>query len=106
MSNNDCKEVWENEEESLSEVTDVSTFLSEGVLEIKRVQTLSNGWITDSYILVLGIGGPHVEINTSTGLLSVFWWSDTYESRTYDSKVVSLLEVVEEYLNEIYESDQ
>ena len=35
-------------------------------------------------IIVVGTGGPHIELNTSTGLIEGKWWHETYDIN-YDS---------------------
>jgi len=81
--------------------TDIGTFLSEDVLEIKREQYMSgrDGWTTSFYTLVLGTGGPHTEFTTN-GLICVYWGGDKLESTTHNDDAISAIEQIEEYLNE------
>jgi hypothetical protein len=86
------------------ETTDIGTFLSEEVLEIKREQYYSSGkWITSFYTLVLGTGGPHVEFTTN-GLICVYWGGEKLESSTYDPDAISAIEQIESDLQETTEA--
>jgi hypothetical protein len=86
------------------ETSDIGTFLSEEVLEIKREQYLSNGkWITSFYTLVIGTGGPHTEFNTN-GLICVYWGGEKLEATTYDSDALATIEQIEEDLRETTEA--
>jgi hypothetical protein len=83
--------------------SDIGTFLSEDVLEIKREQYLSNGkWQTSFYTLVTGTGGPHTEFTTN-GLICVYWGGEKREFTTYDKDAISAIEQIEDYLNETSE---
>ena len=104
MTSEDCLRVWKDTEEEIENITDIYEFLSEDVLEITRdqYQGYNGEWTTKSYTLVLGTGGPHTEIDTNC-IISVFWWSDECVSKSFSSKVESVMSEIEEYLNEIYQ---
>jgi hypothetical protein len=117
----DVREIWERTEERLSRIFDPDYWKEEGfdleddnptflfmeneVLEIKREQYLSNGkWITQYYTLVLGTGGPHVEFQTDHHI-NVYWGGEKAEFTTYNEKAIENIDLIEEYLNEIYGSE-
>ncbi len=97
-------EYWENEGYELNDDSPMGLFFDD-VLEIKREQYLSNGkWITQYYTLVLGTGGPHIEFQTDHHI-NVYWGGDKAEFTTYDEKAIENINLIEEYLNEIYGSE-
>ena len=94
--------IFEAQEEELKNIRDIGDYLNEDVLEIKREQTLSgNGWSTTHYTLVTGLGGPHVEFDTQYHIY-VYWGGDKIESCTYDNDVRSIIDEIEQWLNELY----
>lgn len=79
----------------------VENFL-DGVLEIRRIQTLTaDSWKTHTYELVLATGGPHIEVNTAEGSIEG-WWYDEHIKRALPTKVWKFLTEVEEYLTKGY----
>jgi hypothetical protein len=94
--------IFEAQEEELRNIRDIGDYLNEDVLEIKREQTLgSDGWNTTHYTLVTGLGGPYVEFDTQYHI-HVYWGGDKIESCTYDNDVRSIIDEIEEWLNELY----
>ena len=58
------------------EDTRVETIL-DNALEIQRVQTLIGGhWETTNYILVMTVGGPHIEYDLDRSVVDGYWSSD------------------------------
>lgn len=85
-------------------IPDISDFISEDVLEIKREQYFSDGkWITSFYTLVTGTGGPHVEFDTNYHI-NVYWGGERKEFTTYDDDARASIDQIEDYLKEM-ESD-
>ena len=99
--------IWDAQEKELAELgrktfggDALITYLEEDILEIKREQYLSDGkWSTSKYILVTGIGGPHVEFDTN-GLISVYWAGGVQEYVTYDKDALGAIQMISEYLDE------
>ena len=87
------------DEDSDEDALDV--FLREGILEIKREQSLQDrGWVTNSYTIVTGTGGPHVEFDT--GYHINVYWSDKMEATTYNDNARATIDRIEDYLKELY----
>ena len=94
--------IFEAQEEELKNIRDIVDYLNDDVLEIKREQTLSgNGWSTTHYTLVTGLGGPHVEFDTQYHIY-VYWGGDKIESCTYDNDARSMIDEIEQWLNDLY----
>ena len=94
--------IFEAQEAELKNIRDISEYLNNEVLEIKRKQSLgSDGWNTTHYTLVTGIGGPHVEFDTQYHIY-VYWGSDKIESCTHDIDVRNIIDEIEKYLDEHY----
>ena len=94
--------IFEAQEEELKNIRDIGDYLNEDVLEIIREQFLgSDGWITSEYTLVTGTGGPHVEFDTQYHI-HVYWGSDKIESCTYDMDARSMIDEIEQWLNDLY----
>ena len=80
---------------------DIGNWINDCVLDISREQYYSSGeWVTKGYTLVTGTGGPHCEFNTN-GEITVYWGGESY---TYYmcSDARSIVEDIEEYLNEVF----
>jgi hypothetical protein len=86
-------EEWNHTAERLEDSTP-SEILDE-VLELKREQAyVEDRWQTTEYVLVLTVGGPHIEVKTN-GKLSVHW--------SGESKEMMLNEDGKDTLNEVYQ---
>ena len=97
-------EFWLKELEKMAEKDiDIGEWLNDNVLELRREQTLIKGeWKTISYILVVTVGGPYVEINDDK--VVGCWWSNKIEIRL-TPKAKKGYEKVFEFLEEIWGSE-
>lgn len=103
--------IWEAQEAELRnlDADGIFQYLSDDVLEVKRVQYLSeyvpgkkgSQWVTEKYILVTGTGGPHVEFDTNHRI-SVFWGGDSWEESTTDSAAVNVINEIARVLDESF----
>ncbi len=65
---------------------EVDRFLTEDVLEVRREQThMTDGWMTEKYILVVTTGGPHIEFDI-TGEVVGYWGSETVRRTAYSAE--------------------
>jgi len=92
--------IWDAQERELAEFTgNIADYLEQEVLEIKREQYLSDGkWLTTKYLLVTGLGGPHVEFDTDNKI-SVFWAGRKQEYMTHDPRAVRTIDAIREELD-------
>jgi hypothetical protein len=102
--------IWEAQEKELRELKadDIFQYLSDDVLEIKRVQYISeyvpgkgSQWVVEKYILVTGTGGPHVEFDTNHRI-SVYWGGDSWEEATTDFAATSVINEIARVLDESF----
>ncbi|MBO8181135.1 MAG: hypothetical protein H0Z19_11815 [Archaeoglobus sp.] len=86
----------ELDEDPLEEFTD-------RILDISRTQQLlSDGWETTSYEVCLGWGGPGTWLETGSYTIRVAWWEDYVEWHVYDPDAREAIDMVHDYLHEIY----
>jgi len=86
-----------NIEKNLEQLS-VEEFL-EGVLEIKRIQSLtSKGWETLEYELLVTFGGPNIYIRTSN-IIEGYWYADYVFYTIRSEKAKAKLREIEEYLD-------
>lgn len=95
--------IWDAQERELANFKgDIGDYLNDEVLEIKRVQYLSEGkWETSKYIFVTGTGGPHVEFNTNH-MIAVYWAGGVQEYTTNNKKAMATIDMIAEFMDEIY----
>ncbi len=80
---------------------EVTRFLTEDVLEIRREQTrLTGGWRTNRYILVVTTGGPHIEFDTDAEVRG-FWAGETVTATAFEAEDF-LKDELFQRLNEIF----
>ena len=80
----------------------ISEFV-EDVLEIKRIQTLTdNGWQTTSYILLVAFGGPTIYINGEDKVIEGYWAGEEV-TVPFSEKAKENWQKVEEYLDGLFE---
>jgi len=86
-------------EKEIERIEDVSQWL-EGVLEVRRVQSIVDGkWETVKYELLLTYGGPTVRVWTD-GTIRITWGFDYLEGLLSEEAIEKLKEV-EEYLDSL-----
>ena len=74
------------------------------ILDISRIQQLLiDGWETVSYEICLATGGPAIWIETSTYTIRVAWWGDYVEWHVYDPDAREAIDLIHNYLDELYE---
>lgn len=99
----ECKEIWERQVEELLEIDDIGQFVSEDVLDIKRIQYENTGygnklstWETKEFILTTATGGPSVKIYTR-GYIEVLWWNESYGASAPDD-ARKVIDEIDDYL--------
>lgn len=65
---------------------EVTRFLTEDVLEVRREQTFQSGdWRTNRYILLVATGGPHIEFDTDAEVRG-FWSGETVTATAFEAE--------------------
>ena len=96
----ELNKLYEAQENEIREIRDISTFIENDVLEIRREQYLSSGeWVTSDYTLVTGTGGPHIEFDTNHQI-RLYWGDVKMEFETRDPEVRKSIDRIREYLEE------
>lgn len=94
----ELNKLYEAQENEIREIRDISTFIENDVLEIRREQYLSSGeWVTSDYTLVTG--GPHIEFDTNHQI-RLYWGDVKMEFETRDPEVRKSIDRIREYLEE------
>ena len=103
MSEIHMSKLFESQEQELMAVTDIGDYLNNDVLEIRREQYLTNSgkWVTTSYTLITGLGGPHIEFNTNWNI-NVYWGGEIYEGVTPEPEARGTVDLIEEALDETF----
>ena len=99
-----CK-VWIEELEKIGkgEIEDLEEWINDNVLEIQRLQSLSNGkWETTEYIFLVGFGGPNIWIDGAEKKVVGYWGMDKAEM-PFTQLAREGYEKLFEYLNELEE---
>ena len=93
-------ELVEEVKAAVEHIEDVSIEqILEEAIEIKRVQTLSCGkWETMNYILVLTVGGPHLELDVGRSVVDGYWYSEEAHLPVDSDKTREIYD----YLDEVY----
>ena len=96
----DCKKVVEEYKKEFWEKKDNPEFvkeLIEDALEIMKICDIGTNEAR-GYIIVLGTGGPHVEINTRDNMIYCYWWGDGAHAEL----PTELRDAIEDYLDGLY----
>jgi len=97
--------VWIEELEKIGkgEIEDLGEWINNNVLEIQRLQSLSNGkWETKDYIFLVGFGGPNIWIDGTEKIVVGYWGKDKV-GIAFSELAKEGYERLFEYLNELEE---
>ena len=86
-------------EEYGDEVRDLVQVVNEDVLEVLMTRTLGQDGPPRSFTLVVGTGGPHVEVevyDSTSAEWRGYWASERYECERYDDVYPELFELLAE----------
>jgi len=96
---------WIEELEKIGkgEIEDLGEWINDNVLEIQRLQSLSNGkWETNDYVFLVSFGGPNIWIDGAEKKAIGYWGLDRVEI-PFTQLALEGYERLFEYLKELEE---